>query len=231
MKEGRIIIKKKIIPLSIIIIGLLFTKIYFVYGESNSNEVILKNNEAIKLKNFEVPTNYVVNSVTVEYTNLESGIKAIVTDKKSDQIIAIYSEVISEENTELEDTSWKSHLEISYLIRPVTIQVYVEANMIQKQRSAPQIESIPFIYQSESDISGYSIKNPYQSVNNSIDFPSDTAILNLTGQIYSTSEMNKKTDIGYNDFKSSKFIMNSLPKKEWTASKDYNGQLVLRTIR
>ena len=130
----------------------------------------------------------------------------------------------------LEDKSWKSHLEISYMIKPVTIQVYLEANMVQKHESTPQIKSIPFIYQSESNISGYNIKNPYQSVNNSTDFPSDIAILNLTRQIYSTSKMNKKNDIGYNDFESAKFIMNKLSKKEWSASKDYNKQLVLRVI-
>lgn len=84
MKEGQITIKNKLVTLSIIIMGLLLTIIVLVHGESTSGEITIINNDTVKLKNFEIPTNFQANSVIVEYVNLESGLKAIVTDKKSD---------------------------------------------------------------------------------------------------------------------------------------------------
>ncbi|WYJ83117.1 hypothetical protein IGL98_000379 [Enterococcus sp. DIV0840] len=60
-------------------------------------------NEVIKLANFEIPTTFTSNKINVKYEDIEGGIKAVVTDKKSKKILASYSEGTSEEDKQGDD--------------------------------------------------------------------------------------------------------------------------------
>ncbi|MBO0475327.1 hypothetical protein JZO86_16740 [Enterococcus ureasiticus] len=225
-------IKKKLLLISLILGLLSFGGIAYASGKdkaAKSNVSTDMNvNEVIKLANFEIPTTFTSNKINVKYEDIEGGIKAVVTDKKSKKILASYSEGTSEEDKQGDDKIWRSHLVISSEINPVTIIVYTELIVSQKQGLKPQIESIPYVYQAESNITDFEIKNPHESVRNSQDLPTDNVILNITGQIYSTSDMNRKSYVTYNDFKTAGFDMNGSEKKEWFARKDYNSQVTFK---
>lgn len=224
-------IKKRLLLVSLLGTVLLFSGIAFASEKNKSTETDLNKNEVIKLVNFEVPTPFSSDTIKIAHEELENGSKVVVTDKNSNQVLAVYSETITDESVQKNDKYWRSHLEVSFRKNPVTILVYTDLIVSKKEGQSPQIESVPYIYQTEGNIAGFNLKSPHASVRNANSFPDDTVILNITGQIYTSSEMNKDTGLSYKDFKESTFEMNGSARKEWFARKSYNSQITFNLIQ
>ncbi|MHC5227132.1 hypothetical protein ACYSNW_02510 [Enterococcus sp. LJL99] len=201
------------------------------YTEQKNQELVETDtnvNERIELINFDIPTSIPVDEVNVEYSEMENGKKAVVTNKKNNKVIAIYSETISEEVEQDNEKQWRSHLELSYVYNPVTISIFTDILMTKKNDEQSQMMGIPYIHQEASSWDEFEIKNPNEDIREPIDFPADYAILNITGQIYSTSQMNKETGLSYETFKTARYDMSGTRKSDWVAMKNYNFQVVLK---
>lgn len=128
----------------------------------DTNEASPLVRQQVKLLNVEIPTPF--SSDTIKTEHEENGSKVVVTDKKSRQILAVYSETITKESVQKNDKYWRSHLEVSFRKSPVTILVYTDLIVSKKEGQAPQIESVPYIYQTEANIAGFKLKSLHASV-------------------------------------------------------------------
>lgn len=185
-------------------------------------------NEIIELIHFDIPMSIGIDEISVEYNEIENGKKAVVTNKKMNKIIATYSETISEKVEQKNEEQWRSHLELSYVYNPVTISIFTDVLMTKKSNEQSQMMGIPYIHQEASSWSEFEIKNAHESIREPIEFPADYAILNITGQVYSTSQMNEEAGLSYETFKTANYDMSGTKKSDWVAIKNYNSQIVLK---